>query len=75
MPQVAKDYEECAEEARANFSSNIEYSKLITHCGERFAGRRKAGGGSTYFDFMQNRTFHIAGPDPTEGERKPVHRR
>jgi hypothetical protein len=71
-PHVAKDYEECAEEAQANTSSNIEYSKLITHCGERFAGRRKAGGGYSYFDFMQNRTFHIAGPNPTEGERKQI---
>jgi hypothetical protein len=71
-PLVAKDYEECAEEAQANASSNIEYSKLITHCGERFAGRRRAGGGYSYFDFMQNRTFHIAGPNPTEGERKQI---
>ena len=48
-PHVAKDYEECAEEAQANTSSNIEYSKLITHCGERFAGRRKVGGGYSLF--------------------------
>ena len=73
-PLAAKDYEECAEEAQANTSSNIEYSKLITHCGERFAGRRKAGGGYTYFDFMQNRTFDIAGPNPTEDERKQIDR-
>ena len=62
-----KDYEECAEEAQANASSGIEYSKLITHCGESFAGRRKAGGGYAYFDFMQNRTFYIAGPNPNDG--------
>jgi hypothetical protein len=73
-PLAAKDYEECAEEAQANTSSNIEYSKLITHCGERFAGRRKAGGGYAYFDFMQNRTFGIAGPNPTEDERKQIDR-
>ncbi len=73
-PLAAKDYEECAEVAQANTSSNIEYSKLITHCGERFAGRRKAGGGYSYFDFMQNRTFDIAGPNPTEGERKRIDR-
>jgi hypothetical protein len=73
-PHVAKDYEECAEEARSNTSSSVEYSKLITHCGERFAGRRKAGGGYTYFDFMQNRTFDIAGPNPTEDERKQIDR-
>ena len=73
-PHVAKDYEERAEEARSNTSSSVEYSKLITHCGERFAGRRKAGGGYTYFDFMQNRTFDIAGPNPTEDERKQIDR-
>ena len=67
-PHVAKDYEECVEEAQANSASNIEY------CGERFAGRRKAGGGYTYFDFMQNRTFDIAGPNPTADERKQIDR-
>jgi hypothetical protein len=69
-----KDYEECAEEAKAKSSSSIEYNKLITHCGESFAGRRKPGGGYTYFDFMQNRIFHIAGPNPTENERKEIDR-
>jgi len=69
---AAKDYEDCAEEARANASSNIEYTSLVTHCSERFAGRRKPGGGYTYFDFMQNRSFDIAGPNPTEGERKQI---
>ena len=71
-PHVAKDYEDCAEEAQANTPSSVEYSKLITHCAERFAGRRKAGGGYTYFDFMQNRTFDIAGPNPIEHERKQI---
>ena len=70
-PQV-KDYEECAEEARANASLGIEYSKLITQCGESFAGRRNAGGGYAYFDFMQNRTFYIAGPNPNTDERKQI---
>jgi hypothetical protein len=71
-PHVAKDYEECAENAKANAPSNIEYTKLITRCSERFEGRRKAGGGYAYFDFMQDRTFDIAGPNPTEGERKQI---
>jgi hypothetical protein len=71
-PHVAKDYEDCVEDAQSNTSSSAEYSKLMTHCGERFAGRRKAGGGYTYFDFMQNRTFDIAGPNPTEDERKQI---
>jgi hypothetical protein len=71
-PHAAKDYEECAENARTNVSSNIEYTKLITRCSERFEGRRKAGGGYSYFDFMQDRTFDIAGPNPTEEERKRI---
>src|SRR5215469_11386345 len=71
-PRVARDYEDCTEEAQANATSSVEYSKLITHCGERYAGRRKAGGGYAYFDFMQNRTFDIAGPNPTDDERKQI---
>jgi hypothetical protein len=70
----AKDYEECAEEAKVKSSSSIQYNKLVAHCGESFAGRRKPGGGYTYFDFMQNRTFNIAGPNPTESERREIDR-
>ena len=73
-PHIAKDYEDCAEEAQANAASRADYSKLLTHCGERFAGRRKLGGGYTYFDFMQNRSFDIAGPNPNEDERKQIDR-
>src|SRR4051812_2764987 len=67
-PRLAHDYEECAEQAQANASSSIDHSKWIMQCGERFAGRRKVGGGYSYFDFMQNRTFDIGGPNPTESE-------
>jgi hypothetical protein len=70
--RVAQDYEECTNEAKTSASSGPEYSKLIIHCGERFAGRRKAGGGYVYFDFMQNKTFDIAGPNPTESELKQI---
>lgn len=73
-PHVAMDYEDCAANAQANASSNIEYNKSITRCSERFAGRRKTGGGYTYFDFMQNKSFDIAGPNPTESERKKIDR-
>ena len=69
---VAADYEDCMEEAQAKATSSAEYSTLITHCGERFAGRRKRGGGYAYFDFMQNRSFDIAGPNPTDDERKRI---
>jgi hypothetical protein len=71
-PHVAADYEDCMEEAQAKATSSAEYSTLITHCGERFAGRRKRGGGYAYFDFMQNRSFDIAGPNPTDDERKRI---
>jgi len=73
-PHIAKDYENCAEEAKATAPSGAEYTKLITRCGERFAARRKVGGGYTYFDFMQNRSFDLAGPNPTEDERKQIDR-
>ena len=71
-PRVAQDYEECADQAKTSATSETEYSNLMTHCGECFAGRRKSGGGYTYFDFMQNKTFDIAGPNPTESERKQI---
>ena len=43
---------------------------LIAQCDRQFAGRRKAGGGYTYYDFLQNRQFDIAGPNPTPNELK-----
>lgn len=71
---AARDYEDCAGNAQADASSDVEYNQLITRCSERFAGRRKAGGGYTYFDFMQNKSFDIAGPNPTDAERKRIDR-
>jgi hypothetical protein len=44
----------------------------MTDCGVRFAGRRKESGGYTYYDFLQNRSFDIAGPNPTEEGRKRI---
>ena len=73
-PPTTKDYEDCIEEAKAETSSGTENNKLTTQCDERFAGRRKPGGGYAYFDFMQNRTFDIAGPNPTEDERRQIDR-
>ena len=43
---------------------------LISRCEVKFFGRRKIGGGYTYYDFMQNRSFDIAGPNPTREELK-----
>jgi hypothetical protein len=41
---------------------------LMAQCGKQFVGRRKAGGGYTYYDFLQNRHFDIAGPNRTPKE-------
>ena len=65
------DYEECAENAEKAASKEAKASQLA-ECGVKFAGRRKAGGGYTYFDFMQNRHFDIAGPNPTPEEQKHI---
>ena len=43
---------------------------LMAQCSKQFVGRRKTGGGYTYYDFLQNRHFDIAGPNPTPKEQK-----
>lgn len=65
------DYEECAEAADKAASKEAKATQL-SECGVKFAARRKAGGGYTYFDFMQNRHFDIAGPNPTPAEQKYI---
>jgi hypothetical protein len=65
------DYEECAESADKAASKEAKAMQLA-ECGVKFAARRKAGGGYTYFDFMQNRHFDIAGPNPTPEEQKHI---
>ena len=47
-----------------------EKTAKLAECNAKFAGRRKPGGGYTYYDFMQDRTFDIAGPNPTPEEQK-----
>lgn len=74
LPQSARDFEECAEQVEAKSPSDGERAVLMTGCSARFAGRRKAGGGYTYYDFMQDRKFDIAGPNPTAKERKEIDR-
>ena len=69
-PSIARDFEECAEQAEA--ASVGQRSALLTDCGRLFAGRRKPGGGYSYYDFMQDRSFDIAGPNPTADERKQI---
>ena len=69
-----RDYEECSEQAEAVATSRDDRATLIVQCGAQFAGRRKAGGGYTYYDFMQNRHFDIAGPNPSPEEHKQIDR-
>jgi hypothetical protein len=65
------DFEECADLAEKAATKEARASELAG-CNAKFAGRRKPGGGYTYFDFMQNRSFDIAGPNPTPEEQKHI---
>jgi hypothetical protein len=65
------DFEECADKAEKAASREARTSAL-SECNAKFAGRRKPGGGYSYFDFMQNRSFDIAGPNPTPEEQKHI---
>jgi hypothetical protein len=73
-PDLARDYEDCVERMQARFSPGDELNGGLAGCGARFAGRRKADGGYAYYDFMQDRKFDIAGPNPTAEERKAIDR-
>ncbi len=63
-----QDFEQCSEEAGRTASSKDERISLTAQCDQQYAGRRKTGGGYTYYDFLQNRHFDIAGPNPTPKE-------
>jgi len=65
------DFEECADSAEKAAAKDVRKTALAA-CNAKFAGRRKPGGGYTYFDFMQNRSFDIAGPNPTPEEQKQI---
>ncbi len=66
------DFEECAAAAEKAPTKEEKTSRL-SDCNAKFAGRRKPGGGGyTYYDFMQNRNFDIAGPNPTPEEQKKI---
>ena len=49
-----------------------EKTAALAECNQKYAGRRKPGGGYTSYDFMQDRTFDIAGPNPTPEEQKKI---
>src|ERR1035437_116430 len=65
------DFEECADAAEQAATKEAR-SSALSECNAKFAGRRKLGGGYTYFDFMQNRSFDIAGPNPTPEEQRQI---
>jgi hypothetical protein len=65
------DFEACADAAEKAATKEAKASALAG-CNAKFAGRRKPGGGYTYFDFMQDRSFDIAGPNPTPEEQKKI---
>jgi hypothetical protein len=66
------DFEDCAERAEASSSAREGKAAQLAECDARFAGRRKHGGGYSYYDFMQNRSFDIAGPNPTAAEQRAI---
>src|SRR6185437_7562614 len=65
------DFEACADLAE-KAPTKEEKKAALTRCNAKFAGRRKPGGGYSYYDFMQNRSFDIAGPNPTPAEQKYI---
>jgi hypothetical protein len=65
------DFEDCAQAAEKSTSKEAK-SAALAECNAKFAGRRKPGGGYTYYDFMQDRSFDIAGPNPTVEEQKHI---
>jgi len=65
------DFEECADNAE-KLTTKEERTDALAECNAKFAGRRKPSGGYTYYDFMQDRTFDIAGPNPTPEEQKYI---
>jgi hypothetical protein len=67
---IPEDFEQCSEKAQTTASSRDKKISLIAQCDKQFVGRRRVGGGYTYYDFLQNRHFDIAGPNPTPNELK-----
>ena len=65
------DFEDCAAQAEKAGTKEDKASRL-SECNAKFAGRRKTGGGYSYYDFMQNSNFDIAGPNPTPEEQKKI---
>jgi hypothetical protein len=69
--RAPSDFEECADAAEKS-ATKEQKTAALADCNAKFAGRRKLGGGYTYYDFMQDRSFEIAGPNPTPEEQKYI---
>jgi hypothetical protein len=69
------DYENCATRAAKDAKSTDALSVLLSVCASDFKGRRKTGGGYTYYDSRQNLSFNIAGPNPTAEEWAHIEKR
>jgi hypothetical protein len=65
------DFEGCADQAEKS-PTKQEKTAALAECNAKFAGRRKPGGGYTYYDFLQDRSFDIAGPNPTPEEQRKI---
>ena len=65
------DFEECADRAE-KYATRQEKTAALAECNAKFAARRKVGGGYTYYDVLQDRSFDIAGPNPTPEEQKKI---
>ncbi|WP_316228650.1 hypothetical protein [Bradyrhizobium sp. SZCCHNR1045] len=71
-PFAPSDYEECAESAAKTAKTNEALKILVQSCGSKFAGRRKPGGGYTFYDPRQDQLFDIKGPNPSADEQKRI---
>jgi hypothetical protein len=69
-PLAPSDFEECSERAAKEAKTSDALNILLQSCSAKFTGRRKPGGGYTFLDARQNRSFPIAGPNPTAAEVK-----
>jgi hypothetical protein len=65
------DFEECADQAEKS-PTKQEKTASLAECNAKFAGRRKPSGGYAYYDFLQDRSFDIAGPNPTPEEQRKI---
>jgi hypothetical protein len=71
MSAFAKIAAKARAQVQADSPSNERGASMVD-CNARFGGRRKAGGGYFYYDFMQNRHFDIAAPNPTVEEHRQI---